>query len=158
MEDRDRTTLAVAAAGIAATALVGIAGVVGAWLSARDDRQAQHSLAREERTYERRVAVYLDAIDFVEGQQNSLHTYADKFRERQFRERHGAQLYPSRERTFPREWGIQFGDVPYQHFPPPRLTTRLRAFGSSEVLDAFENAQALTLKMDIFLWPYLRAK
>jgi hypothetical protein len=26
----------------------------------------------------------------------------------------------------------------------------LRAFGSSEVLDAFENAQALTLKMDIF--------
>jgi hypothetical protein len=61
-------TLWVAVAGIAATALVGVAGTGAAWLSARDDRHAQRVLARDERTYDRRVSAYLDAIDYIEGQ------------------------------------------------------------------------------------------
>src|SRR5512133_2454798 len=60
-------TLWVAVAGISATALVGLAGTTVAWLSARDDRATQRQLARDERTYDRRVSAYLDAIDFVEG-------------------------------------------------------------------------------------------
>jgi hypothetical protein len=76
-------TLWVAVAGIAATALVGLAAPGAAWLSARDDRanqrdlarserSYQRELARDERTYDRRVAAYLDAIDYVERQQASF--------------------------------------------------------------------------------------
>jgi hypothetical protein len=164
--DGESRTLAVAVAGIAATALVGIAGTTAAWLSAREDREAQRELARDERTNERRVAVYLDAIDFVEGQKEALNNYMNGFRERralqcidarvkqrnfqQCMRRREPPTPEPRERTLPSEWGLQFGDVPYQHLPPPRLTPRLRAFGSHEVLDAFEDAQALTLKMGIF--------
>jgi hypothetical protein len=43
-------TLWVALAGIAATALVGLASTTAAWLSARDDRATQRELARNERT------------------------------------------------------------------------------------------------------------
>jgi len=46
-------------------------------VSARDDRAAQRSLARDERTYDRRVSVYLDAIDFAEGQKATLHRWLD---------------------------------------------------------------------------------
>jgi hypothetical protein len=71
-------TLWVAVAGIAATALVGIAGTTVAWLSARDDRATQRglarderaherALARDERSYEHRVSAYLEAIRIFEG-------------------------------------------------------------------------------------------
>lgn len=55
-------------------ALVGIAGTAGAWLGARSDRSAQRELARDERTYDRRVSVYLAAIDFLEGQKESFYS------------------------------------------------------------------------------------
>lgn len=130
MADGNRTTLVVAVAGIAATALVGIAGTAAAWLSARDDRTAQRELAREQRTYERRVAAYLDAIDFVEGQRESFDLYSDV----------------ARVRLPAFEGGPK---VPYESLPPTNLTSRLRAFGSPEVFDAFQETQRLNQKMPI---------
>jgi len=73
----------VAAAGIAATALVGIAGTVGSWLIARDDRASQRTLANEERAsqrlvaheqrvYDRRAAAYVDALVLMDRQRDEL--------------------------------------------------------------------------------------
>jgi hypothetical protein len=111
----------VAVAGIAATAVVGLAGTGVAWISARDDRAAQRSLARDERTYDQRVSAYLDAIDFVEGQKTSFDNLA---------------------RRMPFERG-PFVTVPYRADPPSRLTSRLRAFGSPQALAAFQKAETL---------------
>ena len=76
--DQNRTTLLVAVAGIAATALVGLAGTTAAWLSARSDRAAQRDISREERTHDRRVAAYLDAVDFLKSQERSWEIYAEQ--------------------------------------------------------------------------------
>ena len=122
MADRDRT-LVVAIAGIAATALVGLAGTAASWLSARDDRSAQRILARDDRTYERRVSVYLDAIDFVEGQRLAYATFSDE-----------TDLLVSGESAM---------RVRIHYVAPLRLTTLLRAFGSKQVFQAFQKAEAL---------------
>jgi hypothetical protein len=134
----NRTTLLVAVAGIAATALVGIAGTAAAWLSARDDREAQRELARDERTYDRRVSAYLDAIDFVEAQKMSLDRWLDT--------NCSERLCDSSEDGGPR--------IPYEPVPPPRLISRLRAFGSAQVFRAFQKTQSLVEKMPITYGPH----
>jgi hypothetical protein len=120
--DGNRTTLVVAVAGIAATALVGIAGTATGWLSARDDRDAQRELARDERTYERRVAVYLDAIDFVEGQRRSIYIFV---------------------------YRNPLTKIPYKVVPTTRLMSRLRAFGSARVFKEFQETQRVIRKMGL---------
>jgi hypothetical protein len=122
-EGGDRTTVIVAVAGIAATALVGLAATAASWLSARDDRTTQRSLAREERTYDRRVSAYLDAFDFVEGQKESFDLFRLEFR--------------------------STGRTPYHHDPPSRLTSRLRAFGSAQVFTAFQKTESFNEQMPI---------
>jgi hypothetical protein len=129
--ERDNNrTLWVAVAGIAATALVGLAGTAIAWLSARDDRATQSELARADRahelavahaqrTYDRRVAVYLDAIDFLEGQRGSLALYAEATSTRNKNRR-----------------------IAFQYDPPSRLFSRLQAFGSPGVVKALQRAQS----------------
>lgn|SRR5262245_1470426 len=123
MADSNRTTLVVALAGIAATALVGLAGTGAAWVSARDDRAAQRSLARDERTYDRRVSVYLDAIDFAEGQKATLHRWLDP--------------------------GLVVGKtdrkILFRADPPDRLASRLRAFGSPQAFAAFQETEKLAI-------------
>ena len=120
MADQNRTTLLVAVAGIAATALVGLAATTAGWLSARDDRATQRALARDERTYDRRVSVYLDAIDFVEGQR------------RRFLPFFGGSFGPAKV-------------VPHRVDPPTRLIARLRAFGSAQVFEEFQKTNAETV-------------
>jgi hypothetical protein len=127
MADAGRTTLAVAVAGISATALVGLAATTGAWLTARDDRATQRAIAHEERTYERRVAAYLDAMDFVEAQKESLEEFLDPV---------AIRLGLARR-------------IPYERRPPSRLTSRLRAFGSPEAFEAFQKAQDISQEIPI---------
>jgi hypothetical protein len=127
MADTDRSTVAVAIAGIAATALVGLAGTTAAWLSARNDRAAQRELARDERTYDRRVAVYLDAVDFVEGQVRSFTRWQSID---MFCPGPDPRCEPHRIK------------IPYESEPPPRLISRLRTFGSTQVFKAFQKTQS----------------
>jgi hypothetical protein len=129
-------TLWVAIAGISATALVGLAGTAGAWWSARDDRAAQRALARDERTYDRRVSAYLDAIDFVEEQKNSVSTF----------------FWAKRAVTDPRFGPLDpslYGEIPYQLDPPNDLVARLRAFGSATVVREFQKTQSANQKIPI---------
>jgi hypothetical protein len=112
-------------AGITATALVGLAATTAAWLSARDDRATQRALAHDERTCGRRVAVYAQAIDFLQGQKNAWDEYA---------------VSPE----FLRRVGLHFRKkIPFDDRPPQRLTTRLRMFGSRPAFEAFQAAQSL---------------
>jgi hypothetical protein len=127
MADSDKTTLAVAVAGIAATALVGVAATAGAWLSARDDRATQRAIAHEERRYDRRVAAYLDAMDFVAAQKESLEEFLNPV---------AVRLGLARK-------------IPYERRPSSRLTSRLRAFGSPEALEAFQRAQNISREIPI---------
>jgi hypothetical protein len=129
---KDRTTLIVAVAGIAATAVVGLAGAAATWLSARDDRATERALAREERTYDRRTAAYLDAVDFLERQSRELESFAN-------------EAYLPLEGS-PRRPRAVFYDIR----PSPRLRTRLRAFGSKAVFEAFERAAKTTLTFPVF--------
>jgi hypothetical protein len=112
----------VAVAGIVATAVVGIAGTGVAWLSARDDRAAQRQLAHDERSYDRRVAAYLDATDHLDAQvavYDAISNWTPGIRGQRgyFRERDGP--------------------------PPNRLTSRLIAFGSPQAVRVFEEAEDL---------------
>ena len=127
-EGGDNRTLWVAVAGIAATALVGLAGTTAAWLSARDDRATQRQVARADRahqlalahaqrTYDRPVAVYLDAIDFLEGQRRSLARYEEP------------SVHKKRR-------------IAFHYEPPSRLFSRLQAFGSPRVVKALQRAQS----------------
>jgi hypothetical protein len=126
-------TLWVAMAGILATAVVGLASTAAAWLSARDDRSSQRRIAEEARVYDRRVTAYLDAIDFLEGQQKSLDAYEMEV---------GINCTPDTHCA-----GVHGG--PYQVFPPESLTSRLRAFGSSEAFNTFEAAENLSTRVGI---------
>jgi hypothetical protein len=111
--ESSRNTVAVAIAGIAATAAVGIAGSATAWFSARADRSSQRVLARDDRVFSRRAAVYLDAIGLVESQQDAIFSYnISKIGER----------------------------IPYQE-PSKRLTARLVAFGSADAVSAFNRTE-----------------
>lgn len=128
----------MAVAGIAATALVGIAGTAGALVSARADRHVQRVLARDARTYERRVSAYLDVVGLVEKQDRELFTYALL----QGRGRHDAITgagFPQ-PLFFPR--GLPRGGIPWDDDVPVDLTRRLRVFGSAQVFNLFEKAEA----------------
>jgi hypothetical protein len=124
------STIAVAVAGIAATALVGLAGTTASWLNAQDDRETQRALARDERSYDRRAAAYLDAIDFLHGQRDTWEEYS------------GA-LDPYKTPTAYRE------KIPWQRYPARRLTTRLLVFGSTQAFEAFQATQTLQANMPI---------
>jgi len=71
---RDRS---IAVVGIAATAIVGVAGVLGSWLTARDDRATQRSLAHDARVYDRRADTYLAALNLVERQRDQISSASD---------------------------------------------------------------------------------
>jgi hypothetical protein len=139
MADANRTTLAVAVAGITATALVGIAATAATWLSARDDRETQRALARDERTYDRRVAVYLDAIDVIEDQEGAFYDYGTE------RSGYEANLPP----PIHYEGSSENVGLPLllRRVPGQRLTTRLRVFGTSRAFEAFQKAQSLQEKI-----------
>jgi hypothetical protein len=114
--DGDRTTLLVAVAGIAATALVGVAGTTAGWLSARADRSSQRALERDDRVFSRRAAVYLDAIGLLEAQKKQFADYANS----------------------------SVGErIPYQRDPDEGLTERLIALGSAPAVAAFDKAEEL---------------
>jgi hypothetical protein len=119
-------TLWVAVAGIAATALVGLAGTAASWWSARDDRAAQSEVAREERTYDQRVLVYLDAMTFMGQQLAALHRFWKES------ELHHAPIY-------------------FDDDPPVRLRMRLTAFGSPRAAQAFQRAEAYIPNMPLEL-------
>jgi hypothetical protein len=55
----------VAIAGIAATALVGLAGIAGSWYSASETRSSQLKIARLTRGYDNRATTYIDAIQML---------------------------------------------------------------------------------------------
>ena len=145
MADQDRTTLAVAIAGIAATALVGLAGTVLTWLSAREDRREQSAIARQSLNYERRVAVYLDAIDFLETQERALWEYGLIAENR----------YRTPPEALPRHFPLPrffLGDsIPFEEVPPRRLITRLRALGSATAMTAFRRAETLIAEIPMTL-------
>jgi len=145
MADQDKTTLVVALAGIAATAVVGLAGTVLTWVSAGEDRREQSALARQSLNYERRVAVYLDAIDFVETQERALWEYG-LIAENRFR-----KPPESLPRHFPLPQFFLGDSIPFEEVPPRRLITRLRALGSSTAMTAFRRAEALIAEIPITL-------
>jgi hypothetical protein len=74
-ESKGRT---IAVAAIAATAAVGIAGTAAGWLTARDDRSNQRSLAHDARVYDRRADTYLAALRLIEQQRLQLGTEIDR--------------------------------------------------------------------------------
>ena len=126
MANGSSKTIVVAVAGIAATALVGLAGTTASWLNARDERAAQRVLARDERTYDRRAAVYLDAIDFLQGQKDTWEEYSQAT----------SDWALDRTRSYRKL-------IPHDDFPPRRLPTRLRVFGSTQAFEAFQKTQTL---------------
>jgi len=111
-----RNTVVVAIAGIAATAIVGITGTAVSWFSARADRASQRVLARDDRVFNRRAAVYLDAIGLVEKQRDAFLSYSDA------------------------PYGTH---IPYQEEPSKRLLERLVAFASGSALSAFNETEDL---------------
>jgi hypothetical protein len=142
MVERDQT-LIIAVAGIAATALVGLAAAAGAWLSARDDRHEQSALARQSLNYERRVAVYLDAIDFVEEQEKAFYEYGVLAENRFRKARDSMPTNIPLPEFFP-------DAIPFQEVPPQRLTSRLRALGSNAATDHFRQVEALVAEVPAY--------
>lgn len=127
----------MAVAGIAATALVGLAATGTAWLSARDDRATQRALARDERTYERRVSAYLDSVSLVETQDRALFTYmwhvgAISHEESTFLPDGG---------TLPLLNSVPGRGIPFDPEPSIDLTRRLRVFGSTQMVELFEKVE-----------------
>jgi hypothetical protein len=112
----------IALAGIVATAAVGIAGIAASWLIAHNDRATQQGIARDSRSYDRRVAIYLDALRFAEDQKRPF----DRF----FLEDEDP------------------GDAPDFVFAirlptdaPATLVTRLHIFGSANVRQTFARVE-----------------
>lgn len=66
------TGKAIALAGIAATAVVGVAGSAASWLTARDNRTQERAIAHDQRVYDRRADAYLAALGVVEEQARQL--------------------------------------------------------------------------------------
>lgn len=146
-EAESNKTLWVAVAGIAATALVGLAGTTTAWLSARDDRATQRQLARDEhahqralarddRTYQRRLSVYLDAVDFVEAQERAFCLYGALAHSAGVG---GSKTLPAH---FPEPSSIGGNRIlSYRLRPPQRLNTLLRIFGSKRAFESFHKIE-----------------
>jgi hypothetical protein len=73
------TGKAVALAGIAATAFVGIAGATASWLTARDNRSQERALAHDQRVYGRWADTYLVALRVVERQHRGTKPRSESF-------------------------------------------------------------------------------
>jgi hypothetical protein len=114
-EGTSRNTVAIAIAGIAATAVVGLAGTVTAWLNARADRASQRALAQDDRIFEQRAKVYLDAIGLLQFQRRAFKKY----------ERSDSNGPP----------------IPYRGLGP-HLTDRMIAFGSAHAVGEFQKTEA----------------
>jgi hypothetical protein len=71
-----RRSDAVAIVAVLVTAVVGLAGITAGWLSAREERSSQRALARDDRVFDRRAAAYLDAIGFLERQNDAYTRYS----------------------------------------------------------------------------------
>ena len=56
----------IALAGIAATAIVGVAGAGSSWLISQGDRSNQRALAHDARVYDRRADAYVDALRLLQ--------------------------------------------------------------------------------------------
>jgi hypothetical protein len=118
--------------------LVGVAGTTASWLSAREDRAAQRELARDQRTYDRRAAVYLDAIQLLQRQDDTWSEY--------LKDETHFQLLPERQ------------SIPWQARPPRALDARLRAFGSARAFDVFETAEQLQEHLTSYRWRCVGAR
>ena len=94
------------------TAVVGLAGISAGWLSAREERSSQRALARDDRVFDRRAAAYLDAIGFLERQNDAY----------------------VRTASTPRP-------VPFLSAPDLLLKERLITFGSTNVNREFQRAE-----------------
>jgi hypothetical protein len=111
------TGKAVALAGIAATAVVGIAGSTAGWLIARADRANQRAVAHDDRVYERRSDTYLAALAVIEQQRRQFDSEIDYL----FHE--GGAFRPPRQ---PAKSPLAARDDP--------LFPRLLAFGSRRIV------------------------
>jgi hypothetical protein len=118
---KERTTT-LAVVGIAATALVGLVGSGLAFLSSREDRNTQLAVAQDNRVFDRRATVYLDAIDFVEVQKEQFISYRES----------------------------EVGEhIAYTEDPPRSLNDRLIAFGSSRAFKAFHKVEDETDEVEV---------
>jgi hypothetical protein len=71
---------AIAVAGIVATAAVGLAAAGLGWVTSRDDRSTQRSLAHDARVYDRKADAYLAALAVIHKQVRQLARDLDKRR------------------------------------------------------------------------------
>jgi hypothetical protein len=117
---------AIALAGIAATAVVGVAGAISSWVVSRDDRSNQRALAHEERVYDRRADVYLSALAKVDQQAHIIQKDIERASGDIF-----ANLRGSPAKRFPSPTTVMAGDS------DARLNFRLIAFGSPAVVAAY---------------------
>jgi hypothetical protein len=108
-----RRSDAVAIVAVLVTAVVGLAGITAGWLSAREERSSQRALARDDRVFDRRAAAYLDAIGFLERQNDAYIHYAA----------------PAGQA------------IPFPTAPDLLLKERLIAFGSTNVNREFQRAE-----------------
>jgi len=118
----------VAVAGIAATAIVGIAGAALGWVTSRDDRATQMAVAHEARVYDKRAAAYLDAMQSAERQYTQLSNEEDRLHN--FREPH----------FFLPEMASDAGINVYVH---------MLAFGSPSVVRAYGKLRQIALKLTV---------
>jgi hypothetical protein len=109
---------ALAIAGIAATAALGIAGVTTNWLTARDDRAHQRALAHDDRVYDRRADTYLAALTLIQEQRFQIFKDWIRYLDEAAKIRKPA--------TFPMSGD---GDA--------NLRARLTAFGSPRIVAAY---------------------
>lgn len=131
-EGRNDRTLWIAVAGIAATAVVGLAGTGASWLSARDDRASQRELASEERIYEHRVSAYTEAIDTLEGHMKVLSNL---------------------DWTLATPKGFKWDDVRVDdEVDRTRIRSHVAAFGSNAAIDALHRVNALDQRA--FVWVF----
>jgi hypothetical protein len=128
----DSSNKLIAFAGIAATAVVGITGVGASLLISREDRNTQQALARDARVYDRRAAVYLDALSLL----NSLAAQAGAGVVRVGPRDHLTPIFavktPSEETESALLAHISYGEK--------RVRVRLLAYGSDAGYSAYAKA------------------
>ena len=116
---------AVAIAGIAATALVGIAGSGASFLIAKQDRSSERHLAREARVFDARTAVHVDALEATG----------------RVREWISNPTYASAAEGFTRARALAL-------LLDRRLLARVSAFGSPDVARTYRELYVIGTKMD----------
>lgn len=123
------TGKAVALAGIAATAVVGIAGATASWLIARDDQTNQQRLAHDDRVYTRRADAYLAALALIERQ----HT----------------QIERDYESIVVRHELADGSDFPMALGSDATLAARVTAFGSTRVVAAYSGLHSIAQRLSV---------